>query len=196
MNRTIFNTPVVTGFFRGLSVMILNRARWCTIGPLPDIPKFVMIAAPHTSNWDFPLMLLMAFRLGGQPRWLGKKAIFRKPFAGLFKWLGGIPVDRSRANNLVEAMVARFHRMDRLILVVPPAGTRKRVAQWKTGFYHIAAGAGIPVVLGFLDFKKKMGGVGPVVLPTGDIDRDMPAIRAFYAGIAGKHPHQSLVHAE
>jgi len=147
-----------------------------------------MIAAPHTSNWDFPIMMFMAFKLGGKLCWMGKAAIFRKPFGGFFKWLGGIPIDRTRSSNVVAQMVDKFHQAERLILTIPPSGTRTSVRKWKTGFYHIASGANVPVVLGFLDFKRKTGGIGPVMTLTGDMEQDMQRIRAFYFNIEGKYP--------
>jgi len=150
-----------------------------------------MIAAPHTSNWDFPVMMFIAFKLKGKLYWMGKDTIFRKPFKGLFKWLGGIPINRSRSNNVVGQMVDIFNETDRLILTIPPSGTRKKVRKWKSGFYHIASGANIPVVLGFLDFKRKTGGIGPVVLLTGDMEQDMMVISSFYADIEGKHPQKN-----
>ena len=162
------------------------------MGKLPDIPKFVMIAAPHTSNWDFPVMMCIAFKLRAKLYWMGKDALFRRPFKGFFKWLGGIPIDRSRSHNVVDQMVDHFHEMDRLILTIPPSGTRKRVNKWKSGFYHIALGAKVPVVLGFLDFKRKTGGIGPVVVLSGDMEEDMKSIRAFYYSIDGKYPEKAL----
>ena len=192
MNYTIFDTPVVRTVIRWVSIFLLKVSRWQTVGTLPDIPKFVMIAAPHTSNWDFPIMMFIAFKLRAKLYWMGKDAIFKKPFGGLFKWLGGIPIDRSRSNNVVAQMVDRFNTMDRLVLTIPPSGTRKKVAQWKSGFYHIALGAKVPVVLGFLDYEKKTGGIGPVVTLTGDKERDMMGIRAFYADIKGKYPEESF----
>lgn len=162
------------------------------MGSLPNIPKFVMIAAPHTSNWDFPIMMFIAFKLKGKLYWMGKRSLFKKPFGAIFKWLGGIPIDRSRSNNIVGQMVDKFNETDRLILTIPPSGTRKRVAKWKSGFYHIAAGAKVPVVLGFIDFQRKTGGIGPVVTLSGDMEQDMRAIRAFYADIEGKYPEKSI----
>jgi len=118
---------------------------------------------------------------------MGKDTIFRKPFKGLFKWLGGIPIERGRSNNVVGQMIDKFHEADRLILTIPPSGTRKRVKKWKSGFYNIASGANVPVVLGFLDFKRKTGGIGPVVTLTGDMEQDMKGIREFYSNIEGKY---------
>jgi len=193
LNYTIFDTPIVRTVIRWIAIFLLKISGWRTEGKLPDIPKFVMIAAPHTSNWDFPIMMFIAFKLKAKLYWMGKATIFRKPFKGFFKWLGGIPIDRSKSNNVVGQMVDNFHGTDRLILIIPPSGTRKRVKKWKSGFYHIAAGANVPVVLGFLDFKRKTGGVGPVVTPTGDIQQDMKEIRAFYADIEGKNPEKTFL---
>ena len=190
MNYTIFDTPVVRTIIRWISIFFLKIARWRTVGTLPDIPKFVMIAAPHTSNWDFPIMMFIAFKLKAKLYWMGKNTLFKKPFDGIFRWLGGIPIDRNRSNNVVEQMVDKFNTMDRLILTIPPSGTRKRVTKWKSGFYHIALGAKVPVVLGFIDFQKKTGGIGPAVTLTGDMEDDMKVIRSFYADIEGKYPEK------
>jgi 1-acyl-sn-glycerol-3-phosphate acyltransferase len=172
---------------RRLSLIILKISGWRIEGKLPDIPKFVLIAAPHTSNWDFPLTILVAFALKAKIYWMGKEAIFRRPFKKFFRWLGGIPIDRSRTNNIVEQMIQKFAESGKLIITIPPSGTRKRVMKWKTGFYYISKGANVPIVLGFLDYKRKVGGIGPVYCPTGDIDNDMREIRAYYTGMKGKN---------
>lgn len=124
---------------------------------------------------------------------MGKDTIFRKPFGHLFKWLGGIPIDRSRSQNVVEQMVTKFSEMDRLVLTIPPSGTRKRIEKWKSGFYHIAYGANVPVVLGFLDFRRKTGGIGPMVTLSGDMKQDMKDIRAFYSDIEGKYSQKAMI---
>ncbi|MCP3954139.1 MAG: glycerol acyltransferase [Desulfobacterales bacterium] len=192
MTYTIFDTPVVRTLVRWFSIVFLWINGWRTQGALPAVPKMVMIAAPHTSNWDLPYMLFTAFALRAKLYWMGKDAIFRWPFKSLFKWLGGIPIDRLKSNNVVDQSIAHFAKNDTLILTVPPAGTRKRVLNWKTGFYHIANGAGVPIAMGFLDYKKKIGGIGPVLQPTGDIEADMAAIRSFYQDISGKYPLKSI----
>lgn len=174
------------------SRLILSLTGWRTQGRLPLIPKFILVGAPHTSNWDLPFTLLVAFALRARIHWMGKKAIFRRPFKGFFQWLGGIPVERSQADNLVEQSIQQFQRNEQLILTIAPAGTRQRVIRWKSGFYHIACGAGVPIVLGFLDYRRKVGGIGPVVYPTGNITADMKTIRNFYDGITGKNPAQSM----
>ncbi len=192
MSLTIFNTPVLKALLYRISRIILGLAGWRIEGRLPPIPKFVLVGAPHTSNWDLPYTLLMAFALKARIHWMGKETIFRWPFRGFFQWLGGIPVQRSRSQNLVEATVQQFHRHENLILTIAPAGTRQRVLRWKTGFYHIACGAEVPIVLGYLDYRRKAGGIGPVVHPTGNIAADMRTIRAFYDGVTGRHPAQSM----
>ena len=192
MHYTIFDTPMVRTLIRWFSIVFLWLNGWRVVGRLPDAPRFVLIAAPHTSNWDLPYMLFTAFALRARIYWMGKDAIFCWPFKGLFKWLGGIPIDRSQANNVVEQSIAQFAASDNLVLTIPPAGTRKRVLNWKTGFYHIANGAGVPIAMGFLDYKKKIGGIGAVIQPTGDIGADMDVVRAFYADISGKYPLKSI----
>jgi 1-acyl-sn-glycerol-3-phosphate acyltransferase len=192
VNLTIFNTPGLEVFLHRACRLILSLAGWRAEGQLPQIPKFVLVGAPHTSNWDLPFTLLMAFALRARIHWLGKATIFRRPFKGLFQWLGGIPVERSQSDNLVEQSIQHFQRNEQLILTIAPAGTRKRVIRWKSGFYHIACGAGIPIVLGFLDYRRKVGGIGPIVYPTGNITADMETIRAFYDGVTGKNPAQSM----
>ena len=158
----------------------------------PLIPKFVLVGAPHTSNWDLPFTLLMAFAFRARIHWMGKKAIFRRPFKGFLQWLGGIPVKRSQSSNLVKQSIQQFQQNEQLILTIAPAGTRSRVIRWKSGFYHIACGADVPIVLGFLDYRRKVGGIGPLVYPTGNITADMETIRSFYDGVTGKNPAQSM----
>ncbi len=187
MHYTIFDTLIVKTLMRWLSLFILKISGWRIEGGLPDIKKIVLIAAPHTSNWDFPITIFIAFAVKAKIFWMGKDSLFRFPFGTLFKWLGGIPVDRSRSNNIVEQIVRKFSENESLIVTIPPSGTRKKVMKWKTGFYYIARGANVPIVLAFLDYQRKAGGFGPVFIPTGDIESDMKEIRAFYSGINGKN---------
>jgi 1-acyl-sn-glycerol-3-phosphate acyltransferase len=161
--------------------------RWRVEGELPP-DKCVIIAAPHTSNWDMPFMLMAAYVIGFRISWMGKHTLFWGPFGPLMRALRGIPVDRRSPQNLVQQVAARFATSDELVLAVPPEGTRKQVEYWKSGFYQIARAANVPLVLGFLDFDRKVGGLGPVVHLTGDVHADMDRIRAYYQGIRGKHP--------
>lgn len=187
---TIHETIIARSLMRGLALLVFKSAGWKTRGDKPALCRYVIIAAPHTSNWDFIYTLCLAFIYRLNPVIMMKDAWFRWPLGPVFRWLGARPINRSRANNVVAQSIEQFHRHDNLILVVPPSGTRKRVLYWKTGFYHIANGAGVPIVLGFLDYRRKVGGFGPVVRPGGDIDADMALIRTFYRDISGKYPLQ------
>lgn len=187
---TIHETILVRSLMRGVALLIFQYAGWKTQGQKPALSRYVIIAAPHTSNWDFIYTLCLAFIYRLNPVIMMKDTWFRWPLGPVFRWLGALPIDRSQTNNLVAQSIEKFHQHDKLILVVPPSGTRKRVLYWKTGFYHIANGAGVPIVLGFLDYRRKVGGYGPTVKPTGDIEADMALIRSFYRDISGKYPLQ------
>ncbi len=192
MHRTIFDTPVVKNILRTLSVGVLKLAGWKIQGTLPPgAEKSVLIAAPHTSNWDLPYTLMVAFSLRLTVYWMGKEQIFRFPFRGLMMWLGGIPVQREKSTNLVAASVEAIKAASGpLQLVVPPEGTRSKTRYWKTGFYHIAVGAQVPIVMAYMDYEKKISGLGPVFEPTGNIEADMAQIKAFYANFKGKNASQ------
>jgi len=192
MHRTIFDTPVVNTVLRTFSVAFLKLTGWKIVGQLPaDARKSVFIAAPHTSNWDLPYTLMVAFALRLNIYWMGKAQIFRWPFGPLMRWLGGVAVQREQANNLVAASVQALQNSDGPVqLVVPPEGTRSKVRYWKTGFYYIALGAQVPIVMSFMDYGNKVSGLGPAFMPTGDIEADMVAIKAFYAPFKGKNPDQ------
>ena len=192
MHRTIFDTPGVNTLLRIFSLAFLKLTGWKVEGSLPaNTPKCVLIAAPHTSNWDLPYTLMVAFALRLHVYWLGKQSIFRPPFAGTMRWLGGIAVDRSRSNNLVEASAQALAAADGpLQLVIPPEGTRSKTRYWKTGFYYIALQANVPIVLAYMDYSRKVSGLGAVFHPSGDVEKDMTAIKAFYAPFKGKNATQ------
>lgn len=178
------------GFSRGLGKAVLKIMGWDIEGELPNLPKFVVIGAPHTSNWDFVLAIAVLLALGLDARWLGKHTIFRAPFGGLMRWLGGVPVDRSARHGIVAQTVEVFASRDRFVLGVAPEGTRTRVAQWKTGFYRVAEGAGVPIVPAYFDYPRKALGFGPPFDLSGDPEADMLRIRAFYTPFEGKKPDQ------
>ena len=188
MQRTIFTTPVVNSLLRAGSVAFLRLAGWKLQGQMPaNIPKSVLIAAPHTSNWDLPYTLMVAFALRLNVCWMGKASIFRWPFGGVMRWLGGIAVDRDQSNNLVAASAVKLTAASgQMQLIVPPEGTRGHTRHWKTGFYYIAQQARVPIVLAFLDYERRVGGLGPIFQPTGDIEHDMAEIKRFYAPIKGR----------
>ena len=192
MHRTIFDTPIVNTVLRGISVATLKLLGWKVEGSLPPgCEKSVFIAAPHTSNWDLPFTLMVAFALRLNIYWMGKHQIFRPPFRHLMMWLGGIPVQREKSSNMVEASAQAIITADGPVqLVVPPEGTRSKVRYWKTSFYYIAVGARVPIVMAYMDYVRKVSGIGPVFVPTGDIEADMAAIQAFYAPIKGKNSGQ------
>lgn len=191
MQRTVFNTPVLTFLLRGLSLLLLKICGWKTVGRMPDQPKFVMIVAWHTSNWDLFYGALVALALKADVVFLAKRELFRPPFGLLVKWLGGIPIERRESHHIVNQMVREYNKHERFILALAPEGTRKKVPYWKSGFYRIAQGAGVPIQLAFLDYEKKCGGAGPLIDTTGDIERDMQAIRDFYATVRGKYPDKT-----
>jgi 1-acyl-sn-glycerol-3-phosphate acyltransferase len=192
MHLTLFETPVVNTILRGLSITFMKLSGWKVEGELPpNGQKCVLIAAPHTSNWDLPYTLMVAFVLHLNIYWMGKRQLFRFPFRSIMMWLGGIPVTRESSNNLVAASVeAMKNAKGPLQLVVPPEGTRGKTRYWKTGFYYIAVGAGVPIVMAYMDYERKVSGLGPVFHPTGDIEADMVAIKAFYAPFKGKNADQ------
>jgi 1-acyl-sn-glycerol-3-phosphate acyltransferase len=155
--------------------------------PLP--PRFVMVAAPHTTNWDLPFMLAMAIAADVKLRWMVKHTAFEVPLLGRFlASLGGMPIVRTERRNTTQQMVDLFGESERLALAVQPEGTRKLVPHWKSGFYRIAHGAGVPVVLGYLDYATRTGGFGPSFVLTGDLKKDMDVIREFYKDKKGKYP--------
>ena len=170
----------------------LKLAGWKIDGRLPEnCHKSVLIAAPHTSNWDLPYTLMVAFVLRLNVRWMGKASLFRAPFGGLMRWLGGIAVNREQSNNLVAASSqALIDAPQAFQLIVPPEGTRSKTRYWKTGFYYIALGAQVPIVMAYMDYERKRSGLGPVFVPTGDVEADMAGIKAFYAPFKGHNAAQ------
>ena len=183
MQRTIFETPVINTLIRALSRLPLRAAGWRTEGMTAEqvsaVPQYILIAAPHTSNWDFPVTLMVCFVLRLQVYWMAKASLFAWPIGWLSRWLGGIAIDRSAANNTVQDTIAAFAARERLAVLVAPEGTRGKVTHWKSGFYHIAVGAGVPIALAYLDFKRKRGGIGRMFHPTGDMAADMAEIQQF-----------------
>jgi 1-acyl-sn-glycerol-3-phosphate acyltransferase len=168
----------------------LRLTGWSAEGEKPRERRFVLIAAPHTSNWDLPYLLALAAIFDVKVSWMGKHALFRPPLGWLMRRVGGIPIVRHRRGNMVSQMKRVFEESESLALVVPAEGTRGYVAHWKSGFYHIARSANVPIVLGYLDYGRRRGGFGPALYPTGDIPADMDEIRGFYADKIGKYPDQ------
>lgn len=167
----------------------LRAFGWEIEGGPPPVEKAVVVAAPHTSNWDLPFSLAIAWSLDVDIQWVGKHTLFELPVWGDFlRALGGIGVDRRAKNDAVKAIADVVKQRDRILLIVPPEGTRGVAKRWKTGFYWIAVEAEVPIVLGFLDYGRKRGGLGELLHPTGDIAHDFELLREFYRDVKGKHP--------
>jgi 1-acyl-sn-glycerol-3-phosphate acyltransferase len=170
-----------------LGGLVLSVFGWQKAGQVPSARNMVIIAAPHTSNWDFIFLLAAAYSFGISVNWLGKDSLFRSPLGPILRFLGGVPVDRSKRNNLVQSLSAQIEHGSGIALVIPPSGTRRKTEHWKSGFYRIAEAAQIPLVCGYLDYQKKEAGLGLAFLPS-DLSRDMNRIREFYEPIVGKYP--------
>jgi len=154
-------------------------------GELPNISKVVLIVAPHTSNWDFVVGLAARYVLGLDISWLGKHTLFRPPFGALFRRWGGIPVDRRSSHDLVSRVVEQFAARERLILAIAPEGTRKAVTAWRTEFWHIASGAGVPIMPVALDWGRRVVHIGAVV-PTNEVEEDVRRLREWYTAFRGR----------
>jgi 1-acyl-sn-glycerol-3-phosphate acyltransferase len=188
MKRTIFNTPLVTPALRRISKLALRMLGWHVQGQLPESSKFVIVGAPHTSNWDFVMFLALAFILRGNLRVMGKKVLFYPPYGWFFRWCGGVPVDRSKPHGLVEQTVQAINASDHFQLVITPEGTRKKVDRWKQGFYYIAKKADIPIVAGYVDSRTMTCGIGPTFTLTDDMESDIKSMQAFFKDKVGINP--------
>jgi 1-acyl-sn-glycerol-3-phosphate acyltransferase len=177
-----------------LSKLLFKVSGWKLNGTLtPDNRRCVMIAAPHTSNWDFVYARAAFYLMDAPIRYTIKKEFMRFPFGGLLRSMGALPVDRSRNTKMVDAMIRIFKETPGdMCVMVTPEGTRKYQPRWRRGFYYVAEGAGVPIVLGYLDYAKKEAGIGPTIYPTGDIEADMEKIMAFYRTKQGKYPEQGV----
>ncbi len=168
----------------------LQRGGWTTHGVLPDVPRAVLACYPHTSNWDFAGLTFLMHALDVNPVWVGKDTLFRPPFGALTRALGGIAVHRGANANQSQMVADAMLAMDQCLLAIAPEGTRHLTQRWKTGFYHIAIAANVPIVLGFLDYARRQVGFGPVLELSGDIGADFARIAPFYEGVIGKFPKQ------
>ena len=173
-----------------LAIRLLRLLGWNLVGEKPTHRRYVLIAAPHTSNWDFPLMLAFAAAFDIKVTWMAKHSLFFPPVGWIMRALGGMPVVRHKNQNVVESMVETFSKVHDLVLVVPTEGTRARAEFWKSGFYHIARQAKVPIVPSFLDFGQRRGGFGPAMETSDDVRVDMQYFRDFYEGMKGKFPDQ------
>jgi len=172
---------------RALARLLLRVAGWKIVGEVPSVPKYVLIAAPHTSNWDFVWAMSIAIVLRVKLHWFGKHTLFGPVFGRILRRWGGMPIRRHERANRVADMAGQLQRADSMVLLVPAEGTRGYAEHWKSGFYRIACAADVPIVMGYLDYAHRRGGFGPTLMPSGDVNSDMRTIRAFYEGLAGKH---------
>jgi 1-acyl-sn-glycerol-3-phosphate acyltransferase len=186
---------------KALSKLLFKVSGWKLIGEMPEgCRKAVMIAAPHTSYWDLVYARAAFFMMDIPVRYTIKKEMMKSPLAPLLKSLGAIPIDRQKVKtdgidqkeSLTEAMVRLFEKREELVVLVTPEGTRKRVETWKSGFYYVALGANVPIILGFLDYKTKEAGIGPAIIPSGNWEEDIEKIMSFYRNKTAKHPEQGV----
>lgn len=182
-----------SAFTRFVCASYLQLSGWKVRGDWPGLDKAVLVAAPHTSNWDGLNMLATAGFFRVKLRWMGKKSLTQGPFGGLIKWLGCVPIDRAAANDVVRAMAEAFAAEPRMILAIPPEGTRSAVREWKTGFYHIARAANVPLILSVLDYGTKTISLAATVAPSGDYAADLAVIQSYYAKAQGKKRDQFAI---
>lgn len=171
-----------------LAEKYLKLRGWKFIGALPDEKKFIIVGAPHTTNWDFVIYLAAISHWRFKPRYLGKHSLFEGPFGRLFRRWGGIPVDRRRPGGLIGQVGAEFAANDRLVLVIAPEGTRNAAPAWKSGFLTIASAVSAPIVPASVDFGRKEVTLGEPIVHDTDVDATMSALRSFYTGAVGRHP--------
>ena len=189
MHFTIHDTPGVIHIIRLLSWLVLKLAGWKVINVAPATGSYLLIAAPHTSNWDFPLGIAMAFHLRLRVYFIGKHTLFKGFTGPIMRWLGGIPLNRETSKDFVDASIETYANNDNLIFAIAPEGTRTSVERWKTGFYHMAKGANVPLALAYFDFATRTGGIGKMLHTTENMDADMQAIADFYRPMTGKNPN-------
>jgi 1-acyl-sn-glycerol-3-phosphate acyltransferase len=175
---------------RPLARPYLWLAGWRLEGEFPDAPKMVIVAAPHTSNWDYIYLLAAGLVWDAPFAFFAKDELFRWPLGVLLRWLGGVPVDRSQTTGVALWATRQLEQMDHLYLVIPPEGTRSRADYWNSGFYWIALAANVPIALAYADYARRVVGIGPVVELTGQPEADMAAVSEFYAGVTAKFPGQ------
>lgn len=176
-------------FWAFVGLWILRIKGWKIEGDIPNIKKAVLIVAPHTSNWDFVVGMAAKMAIRLQANWLGKDAIFKGPTGGLFKSWGGIPVERSSAHDMVSQVVGEFKQRDKMWLGLSPEGTRGHVDKWKSGFWHIAKAAAVPIQTIVLDYSSRRLIIGKAFTPGESLPNDMATIRAYFAEVgSGKFP--------
>lgn len=189
-DSVIHNNRFFSALLNVCGRIFLKILGWRVVNSPPSIPKYVAIAGPHTSNWDFPIFMATVGYLRLNICFLGKHTLFQGIFGWLFYWLGGIPVERENgaASTVVDQAINHFGECEQMILGIAPEGTRSRVKKWKTGFYRIALGAGIPIVPAYVDSTSKTIGFGEPLIPSGDVESDLSILQGFYADKRGICP--------
>jgi 1-acyl-sn-glycerol-3-phosphate acyltransferase len=182
--------PRVPRVLKWLGDAVLALSGWKRVGSPEPLPKLIVLGVPHTSNWDFVLMLAVACSLGHRLSWAGKHTLFGFPLGPLMRALGGIPIDRRRSHGAVDQLVDVIRSTESIAVAIAPEGTRRRTEYWRSGFYHVARLADVPVVPGMLNYRTREAAFGPTLRLSGDIGRDMDQLRAFYAGCTGRFPEQ------
>lgn len=179
---------ILTRLTLGIILWLYRLKGWRITGHAPDTRKCVILGFPHSTNWDFVFFLGAVHELGITPSFMGKSSLFKWPMAGFMRDMGGIPVDRSRKGDYVGAIIREFGARDDLALVMAPEGTRAGAEGWRTGFYHMAHGAGVPIVPAWVDHENMRGGIGPEIMPTGDYAADLAKIADFYRSVLPDNP--------
>ncbi len=190
MAQSALGPPSIDRFRIEIGKAFLHLNGWKAEGPYPSFSKSVVLFAPHTTNWDFPFVISTAYALGINPNWMGKREMFWGPAGPLFRWMGGIPIDRRLRLNTVEQTVQAIRERPQVIIGIAPEGTRSKTEHWKSGFYHIAHQAQVPLVFAWLDYKRKVGGFGPHMHTTGDMQADIQQMRDFFCKITPKYPEK------
>lgn len=188
--RVTHHGPASSVLLYGFARAYLKAFGWKLEGDMPPLDKAIFIAAPHTSAWDAPFMLAVAWSFRMRLSFIAKHTLLEGMTGSFMKWLGAVPVDRRAPLGQVAQIVERMNESGGMFLAIAPEGTRALSDCWKSGFYRMAEGAKVPIVCGFLDYERKVGGLGPTFVPSGDIVKDMDRIRAFYQGIRGHKPDQ------
>jgi 1-acyl-sn-glycerol-3-phosphate acyltransferase len=186
------NVPQSPGtLLRRFGHAMLRMLGWRLVGQMPNLPRFIVIIAPHTSNLDFLILLFAKWALGIQVRFIGKNTLFYPPLGWFMRAIGGVPVIRTQKNNLVSQSIHEFATREQFVLALAPEGTRKRVVEWKSGFWHIAREARVPICCVGLDYSRKRVKLGPVLEATGDdAVRGVAEVRAHFVDVVGRHPSQ------
>lgn len=187
-SRLTHNAPASGLIKYWIGRIFMAATGWRVTGAIPPYKKFVLIGAHHTSNWDFPFGLAMTFMFRLKTQWMAKHTLFRWPMGIFMRALGGIAVDRTRSQGITEQMTQALKQADKMVVMIAPSGTRKKAPHWKSGFYHIAHQANVPIVCASLDFKHKVANIGLSFMLSGDIKKDMDRIRDYYKNIQARYP--------